>query len=59
MEEERLKGLFSNQKRPIQLIIAVKAHQKVNEGKEIIKKILLIAKKPEFVNISYSLKTMI
>lgn len=48
MDEERLKRLFSNPDRPIQFIIAGKAHPKDNEGKEIIKKIIHIAKKPEF-----------
>ena len=48
MDEERLKRLFSNPERPIQFIIAGKAHPKDNEGKEIIKKIIHIAKKPEF-----------
>ncbi len=48
MDEERLKRLFSNPERPIQFIIAGKAHPKDNEGKEIIKQIIHIAKKPEF-----------
>lgn len=48
MDEERLKRLFSNPERPVQFIIAGKAHPKDNEGKEIIKKIIHIAKKPEF-----------
>ena len=44
MDEERLKRLFSNPERPIQFIIAGKAHPKDNQRKEDIKKITRIAK---------------
>ena len=48
MDEERLLKILSNQERPIQFIIAGKAHPKDNGGKEIIKKIIHIARRPEF-----------
>lgn len=48
MDEERLKRVISDPNRPIQFIIAGKAHPKDNGGKEIIKKIIHIARKPEF-----------
>lgn len=50
MDEERLKSLFRDPERSIQFVIAGKAHPKDNEGKEIIKKIIHIARKPEFRN---------
>lgn len=47
-DEQRLLKIISNPERPVQFIIAGKAHPKDNEGKEIIKQIIHIAKKPEF-----------
>lgn len=48
MDEERLRRILNDPERPIQFIIAGKAHPKDNGGKEIIKKIIHIARKPEF-----------
>lgn len=47
-DEERLLRLLSNPERPIQIVIAGKAHPLDNPGKEIIKKITQIACKDEF-----------
>lgn len=48
MDEDRLRKILNDSERPIQFIIAGKAHPKDNGGKEIIKKIIHIARKPEF-----------
>ncbi|MGE4317973.1 MAG: alpha-glucan family phosphorylase [Deferribacterales bacterium] len=48
MDEERLAKILNNPKQPVQIIIAGKAHPKDDGGKEIIKKIFHIARKPEF-----------
>lgn len=48
MDEARLHKIISNPERPVQFVIAGKAHPKDNGGKEIIKKIIHIARKPEF-----------
>ncbi len=48
MDEERLANILNHPRHPVQLIIAGKAHPNDNEGKEIIKKIIHIARKPEF-----------
>ncbi len=47
---ERLKKMISDEKRPVQLILAGKAHPKDNAGKEIIKSIMHIAQQEEFRN---------
>ena len=47
-DEERLAKILNNPKYPVQIIFAGKAHPKDNEGKEIIKRIIHIARKPEF-----------
>ncbi len=48
MDEERLAKILNNPERPVQIIIAGKAHPKDDGGKEIIKKIFHICRKPEF-----------
>lgn len=48
MDEERLAKILNDPERPVQIIIAGKAHPKDNGGKEIIKKIFHICRKPEF-----------
>ena len=45
---ERLKKMISDEKRPVQLVLAGKAHPKDNAGKEIIKSIMHIAQQDEF-----------
>lgn len=47
-DEARLHKLLNDPERPVQIIIAGKAHPKDNGGKEIIKKIFHICRKPEF-----------
>ncbi|MEF3255362.1 MAG: alpha-glucan family phosphorylase, partial [Deferribacterales bacterium] len=47
-DEERLNKILNNPDRPVQIIIAGKAHPKDTEGKEIIKKIHHISRKPQF-----------
>ncbi|MCA1927663.1 MAG: alpha-glucan family phosphorylase [Calditerrivibrio sp.] len=47
-DEDRLSRILNNPKMPVQIIIAGKAHPKDSEGKDIIKKIHHIARKPEF-----------
>jgi starch phosphorylase len=47
---ERLKKLLSDESRPVQLVLAGKAHPKDNAGKEIIKSIMHIAQREEFRN---------
>jgi len=48
MDEERLSKILNNPDMPVQIIIAGKAHPKDDGGKEIIKKIFHICRKPEF-----------
>lgn len=48
MDEDRLSKILNHPEHPVQIIIAGKAHPKDSEGKEIIKKIVHIARKPEF-----------
>lgn len=48
MDEERLARILNNPEKPVQIIIAGKAHPKDDGGKEIIKKIFHICRKPEF-----------
>ncbi|MCD8490539.1 MAG: alpha-glucan family phosphorylase [Geovibrio sp.] len=48
MDEQRLHQILNNADRPVQIIIAGKAHPKDNGGKEIIKKIFHICRKPMF-----------
>ncbi|MDR2884640.1 MAG: alpha-glucan family phosphorylase [Deferribacteraceae bacterium] len=47
-DENRLKRILLNPDKPVQIVIAGKAHPRDNEGKELIKKIIQIARKPEF-----------
>jgi starch phosphorylase len=47
---ERLKKLLADENRPVQLVLAGKAHPKDNAGKEIIKSIMHIAQQDEFRN---------
>lgn len=47
-DEQRLARILNHPERPVQLIIAGKAHPNDTAGKEIIKKIIHIARKPEF-----------
>ncbi len=49
MDEKRLSKLVNDPDRPVQFIIAGKAHPKDNAGKEIIKQIISVARKPEFM----------
>jgi starch phosphorylase len=48
MDEKRLSKILNNPDRPVQILIAGKAHPKDDGGKEIIKKIFHICRKPEF-----------
>ncbi len=45
---ERLKAILNNRNFPVQLIIAGKAHQSDTVGKEIIRNIMNVIRKPEF-----------
>jgi len=47
-DENRLRKILLNPDQPVQIIIAGKAHPRDNEGKEFIKRIIQIARKPEF-----------
>jgi starch phosphorylase len=47
-DEDRLAEILNNPEYPVQIIFAGKAHPRDNEGKEIIKKIFHISRKPEF-----------
>ena len=44
---ERLKKILCSHDRPVQIIIAGKAHPRDNEGKELIKQIIHFARQPE------------
>ncbi len=44
----RLSALLNNKNKPVQVIIAGKAHQSDTIGKEIIKNIITVIRKPEF-----------
>lgn len=48
LNEKKLSELLNNEKMPVQIIIAGKAHPKDNGGKDIIKQIIHICRKPEF-----------
>jgi starch phosphorylase len=48
MDEQRLHQILNDADRPVQIIIAGKAHPKDNGGKEIIKRIFHICRKPMF-----------
>ena len=43
----RLTALLTNDKHPIQIVFAGKAHPKDNEGKEMIKRLITFVRKPE------------
>jgi len=45
-DPERLKAMITSTSRPVQFIFAGKAHPKDNEGKELIKRIVQFARKP-------------
>lgn len=49
-DPERLEKILTNPNRPVQIIIAGKAHPKDNEGKELIQRIVSFARKPEVRN---------
>jgi glycogen phosphorylase len=44
-DPDRLEQILSNNKRPVQIIIAGKAHPKDNEGKDLIRRIISFARK--------------
>jgi len=44
---ERLTKILSNRERPVQIIFAGKAHPRDDEGKELIKEIVRISRRPE------------
>ncbi|MDR0454392.1 MAG: alpha-glucan family phosphorylase [Deferribacteraceae bacterium] len=46
-DEERLRKILLNPERPVQIIIAGKAHPHDNEGKDFIRRIIQTARKPE------------
>lgn len=48
MDEARLERILNDPDRPVQILIAGKAHPKDDGGKEIIKKIFHICRKPQF-----------
>lgn len=48
MDEARLEKILNDPERPVQILIAGKAHPKDDGGKEIIKKIFHICRKPQF-----------
>jgi starch phosphorylase len=47
-DTERLAALLNDSKRPIQFVFAGKAHPKDNGGKELISRVVQLARKPEF-----------
>jgi starch phosphorylase len=47
-EPERLFRLLTNRERPVQLLIAGKAHPRDNAGKDLIKQIVNVARQPEY-----------
>jgi len=47
---ERLRKMIADEKRPVQFVLAGKAHPRDNSGKEIIKSIMHIAQREEFRN---------
>ncbi len=47
---ERIKRILHNEERPVQIIFAGKAHPHDNEGKEFIRRIVHMARLPEFRN---------
>jgi len=47
-DPERLSEILNNPDRPVQLIFAGKAHPKDNPGKEIIRQIIHLTRRPEF-----------
>jgi len=48
MNEERLAKIINNEKMPVQVVIAGKAHPRDDAGKNILKKIIHTIRKPEF-----------
>lgn len=49
-DPERLARILTSQERPVQLLIAGKAHPKDEAGKELIKRIIAITKSPQLRN---------
>ncbi|MBD3256855.1 alpha-glucan family phosphorylase [candidate division GN15 bacterium] len=49
-DAERLASIINNEQRPVQIIIAGKAHPLDNPGKEVIKEIIQLAAEPRFRN---------
>ena len=47
---ERLKGILTNEQRPVQIIFSGKAHPKDKDGKELIHRIVQMANMPELRN---------
>lgn len=45
---DRLKAIVNNPDRPVQFVFAGKAHPKDNQGKEFIREIVQVARRPEF-----------
>jgi starch phosphorylase len=50
MNEERLAKIINNEKMPVQVVIAGKAHPRDDAGKNILKRIIHTIRKPEFKN---------
>lgn len=49
MNENRLKHLLNNPERPVQFIFAGKAHPHDKAGQDLIKRIIELSRKPEFI----------
>ncbi len=47
-DKERLRKILSNPQRPVQLIVAGKAHPKDNPGKQFIREIVQLSRDPDF-----------
>lgn len=50
MDEERLTRILTNEKMPVQLIVAGKAHPQDTQAKELIRRIIHFARRPETRN---------
>lgn len=49
MNEEKLKALLNNPEKPVQFIFAGKAHPHDKAGQDLIKRIIELSRKPEFI----------
>jgi len=49
MNEEKLKALLNNPEKPLQFIFAGKAHPHDKAGQDLIKRIIELSRKPEFI----------